>query len=236
MINKIKGLIFEIKAILSVSTQLQKDNLALQFIKDFLPSSENYFPFTNSSINPHTLSRILNDIKINNRKNIIEFGGGLSTLAIAKFALLNKIDLEIITIENNEGYADLLKNILNNEGLSPFVKVIVAPLNESKLSLNNLTWYDESIVNESISNTQFDCIIVDGPEAWNSQNELSRHPAFPSLEGHIAPNFSLFVDDTFRNGEQLILSKWAATYNIVFRKINEVAHVSLNGDYSNPVL
>ena len=236
MINKIKGLFFEIKATLSASTQLQKDNLAIQFIKDYLPNSENYFPFTNSSINPHTLSCVLNDIKINKRKSVIEFGGGLSTLAIAKFALLNKIDLEIITIENNEGYAQLLNSIIKNEGLSSFVKVIVAPLNQSKLSLNNLDWYDETVVKECIKNTKFDCIIVDGPEAWNSQNELSRYPAFPSLEHHIAPNYSLFVDDTFRNGEKVILSKWTVKYNIPFKKINEVAHVSLNGEYFNPVL
>lgn len=55
---------------------LGKLNLSVFQFKTYLPHSK-------SSLNYSSINSLLNDVVINNRKNIIEFGGGLSTIYLA---------------------------------------------------------------------------------------------------------------------------------------------------------
>ncbi|NEQ41000.1 MAG: class I SAM-dependent methyltransferase [Okeania sp. SIO3I5] len=237
MINKAKELFNKPIDLCRQYRQIQRDNLALQLIHDFLPLSTNYFPATTASINPHTLGCILNDIKINQRKYMIEFGGGLSTISCAKFAKLNNIELQLFTVEDNEEYMHILDKILREENLINIVHLIYAPLQPTSLSLENTPWYSEAI-KDNIGNTKFDIVLIDGPQAWKKHNYLSRFPALPFLlrEKLLAENYAIFFDDTNRKGSQIAIQRWQNEHKVRFVKLSDVASVSFKGNHFNPIL
>ena len=149
MVAKIKRLFLELKNAIESGNQSQKDNLSLQLIKNYLPNKNNFFPHTNSSINHHTIACILNDITINNRLSIIEFGGGSSTLILAKFAKENKIPLKINTVENNLAFLNIIQKSLKKEQLDN-VNLIYAKNTKCEQAIDNNHWYDEQIIENSI--------------------------------------------------------------------------------------
>lgn len=55
------------------SSRKEDENIALQLL-DSLKPINTFLPATTWSLNPSTIVHILNDILINERKNIIEFG------------------------------------------------------------------------------------------------------------------------------------------------------------------
>ncbi len=237
MINKIQQIFNRSKVFFGQSRQIQRDNLALQLIRNFLPDSTNYFPITGFSVNPHTLACILNDIQINQRKYMIEFGGGVSTISCAKFAKLNNINFQLFTVESDSKYLDILETCLRKENLADFVKLIYAPLQPTSLALEKTPWYSETI-QDKFSDTKFDIILVDGPKAGTKKNSLSRFPALPFLvkEKLLADNYAVFLDDSNRNGEQIAIKKWQKDYKLRFINFSDVTSVAFKGKHFNPLL
>lgn len=176
----------------------------LTLLKDLLPN-QSYFPYTNSAITPENLHVILNDILINKRTKILEFGSGMSTILIAKLLQKNNLKSQLFSVDNDKEWVNIVEKALVNEGLEKYVKFCVAPISKRKPLIG---WYNIEKLNIEIQG-KFDCIIIDGPEAWNKSNMFSRYYAIKFLNGRLFDDYSIFLDNADRYGE----SKW-------LRKIN----------------
>jgi len=204
----------EIKKILNQDSLVNYDSLSLQQLSGIL---NNYIPWTSSSIRPGAIVKIINDILINNRRNIIEFGGGMSTLYIAY--MLKKNGGHLYTIDHDDNWIELVKEMLKKENLEDVVTFVHAPMEKSKHSIDNLDWYSENSMNTMLGDEQFDLVLVDGPLAYTKDLELSRYPAIPYLmdKNKISESSTIICDDINRNGEQAIVKKWEVEYKLKFK-------------------
>lgn len=160
-------------------------------------------PFTTFSLNPNTILHVINDLQINNRKSIIEFGSGISTVILAKFIVDNKLDAKIISIEDNKSWCDFIESQLIKYNCNQVVTLHhVALINNS----SEVLWYDKNEIAKVVNNEKFDLILVDGPSG--GLGLMSRKPALPSIINNINDNFCVFLDDVRRADEKQILSDW----------------------------
>ena len=212
-----------------------KDIHAYLLIQDLVRFPE-YFAITNSSLRFHTLAVILNDILINNRRQIIEFGSGISTLAIANLIKKNKLECNFISVEDNEEWFQYLKSFLTRNDLQKYVNIIFAPLKKNSLALENNLWYSDEVLQNNISSDfKFSLAIIDGPAAWKPKIRLSRYPAVPYLVNILSEESSIYLDDTNRKGEKEIMSLWNQKYKMKFEPINETSAVSVKGNKLNTI-
>jgi hypothetical protein len=93
--------------------------------------------------------------------------------------------------------------------MDPFIEVITAPLETvSFLPGHALPWYSSVVLDRTIGKCRFDMVIVDGPAAYHRDIELARLPAAYYVKKRLADDFSIFLHDTDRAGEQHIVRVW----------------------------
>lgn len=175
-----------------------------------------YMPWSVSAMQPSAIQQVLNEIILNDKNTIIEFGSGLSTLYIA--ALLKKRKGVFFSVEHDQEWLERMREIVCNEGLEDNVKFVHAPLESSKLSLKNLLWYSKSELDRNIGGQKFDLVVVDGPLAYQREIQLSRYPALPYLvESRLLnDNYTLILDDAQRPGEKEIIRRWGKLFDCNF--------------------
>jgi predicted O-methyltransferase YrrM len=220
---------------LATSHTMRTDDIyALNVLQPLL--QEGYLPLTISAMRPVCLATILNDIIINQRKQILEFGSGISTLLIGRLARKNNLTLSLISIEHDAQWAQLLEAIILTEQLESFIEIVHAPLQPCSFSIGSNKWYDEKKVDNKTGNKLFDLVIIDGPPAYEKVKQEARYPAGPYVYGKLTENAAVFLDDAEREGERSILKKWEEEYKISFNTIVEtLAHLHL-GHAFNPRL
>lgn len=205
---------------LSITNKLNKflseDILSINLLSSLIQGYP-YIPFSGGSLRPSSLNHIVNDIVINNRSNIIEFGSGISTIVIARLIKKNNLDAILVSVEHDLDWGNQLSKLLNNENLQDVVKLCHAPLSECALSLDNNLWFNSKSLNAYIKDKKFDMVIVDGPPAWMKEKKRSRYPAFPFMIDNLHENYSVYLDDAMREGEQAILKLWEEKFSIKFK-------------------
>lgn len=196
---------------------IKNDSKDLKSLDILLKMFDNNFfmPITSWSLSPAQVHHICNDIVINKRKNIIEFGAGYSTICIAQLLKINKIEATFYSIEDNQDWIDDLKGILKSLELTDYVNLIHAPLKNIEkeyLYKNQEKWYDTTILSENTRNIKnIDLLIVDGP--FGGSTPFARHSAFPFFKNRLSENFAIFLDDTNRIGEKEILAAWSSQFS-----------------------
>ncbi len=195
-----------------------------------------YLPFNGGALRPMCMAYILNEIIINQRKFILEFGAGLSTIMMARLIKKNKLDTKIITVEHNVKWATIIKEYLENENLLQFVNIIKTDLKEIETSLGNVNWYDYNLIKKTIGDEKFDLIIVDGPPANTEKIKYSRFPALVNLTNNFAEDFCLILDDANRKGEQDIIKSFInINSDINFSLISQTLAVFRTTNDFNPI-
>lgn len=229
MINRIKK---KLKHFIDVRIRLIKDQQRLNEQITFnynqisqLFKEESFIPFSAWAISPSTILHVLNDIIINKRKNIIEFGAGASTFFIAKLIKTLKCESTFYSIESDKNWACELERQLKIYNLEDYVTIIYAPLvkvSEALLFKDQKKWYDLEVLKNSLkSNTEFDLIIVDGP--YGGSTPFARYSAVPFLIDNLGKNYSVFLDDINRTEERLIAVEWGQMLNCNFKYIERYA-------------
>ena len=168
-----------------------------------------FIPFSAWAISPSTILHVLNDIVINKRKGILEFGAGASTFYIAKCIKTLKLDTKFYSIESDKVWAEELNRQLAILDIDDFVKIIYAPIVEVPQQLgfrDQRTWYDIDIIESKIKDEKFDVILVDGPVGAGTP--YARYTAIPFLQEKLMPQYSIFLDDVNRHHEQEIVLEW----------------------------
>jgi len=211
MINRIINKIRKFSDNIDISNQMQQDHMALtQLLKMF--DDKLFIPLTTWSISPKEVLHFCNDIIINNRNNIVEFGSGFSTICIAQLLKVNKKESTFISFENNADWAAELTLLLQRMDLDGYVKIVHAPLVDVPAVYakeNQQKWYDTTVIEAAINQNQsLDMIIVDGP--YGGSTPFARFSAVPFLLSKMSTNYAVFLDDTNREQEKMIAADWHA--------------------------
>lgn len=181
---------------------------------ELMPLSGSFLPKTGSSVSNATLIHCLNDIIINDRRSIIEFGSGISTYYFAKLMQKQNLRNSFISIENDPDWIIVLKQQLEKEELADFVTIHhipLVPLDHSALKINNAPteWYDTRILFETVTDKKFDFIFVDAP--IDIYKKYNRYPALPFLYENklLKQEFTVILDDCDRETEKKEIEEWS---------------------------
>jgi hypothetical protein len=214
IIKKIKQFI-NYRSYLDKIHRSNDDAYALQIIYKLFPDYA-YLPFTPFSLNPYTIVHILNDILLNDRKQIVEFGSGLSTIIIAQFIKTNNLETKILSIDNNKDWQAIISKEIEKYDCERSLALIHAELDENEdkefLIQNNKIWYKNSIVKSALDKIEnIDLVIVDGPSTRTSP--YARYPSYLSIKNKLASSYCIFLDDIARKAEREIIENWNETIN-----------------------
>ncbi|MER8599174.1 class I SAM-dependent methyltransferase [Mesorhizobium sp. M1339] len=176
-----------------------------------------FLPWTVSAMRPSAVFSLVNEIIINKRKTVLEFGSGISTLYLSKAAEM--IGGTVISIEDNPVWASLVSDMLKAEGLSSVGQVLVATLQECSYSLDSSVWYDTDIVSRAVAGSKIDLVVVDGPRAHTRDLAHARYPALPVVYPHLSPRCAVVLDDISRSGERHIIKRWEADSELKFDQL-----------------
>lgn len=209
----------------SITKWQLEDIQAFGFISS-ISTAGNYVPITNWGMRPAMIAHILNEIVINKRKNIIEFGSGVSTIYISRLIKQNNLDITFASVESNMDWIKILKAQLNEENLGNCVSFIHAPINVYE----NSQWYDKDIIMKNIKD-DIDMIIVDGP--IGIATPLARFDAIPFIKKYLSQNFIVFLDDTQRKDEKKIINEWEKILNIKSETFNRYSILKSSESFSS---
>lgn len=212
----------------------QRETLSMLALSG-LSSQEQYIPWTGYSILPSTICYILNDIVINKRKNILEFGTGISTIFIARLLEKNGIDANFHSVESELSWHSNIQNILSKEGLEKKVNMIHAPLVNSPFEFaSHKLWYDTSILDAILKKESFDLVIIDGPPGMYP---YSRYGAIAYLKDRLDKCFCVLLDDTNRKDEDEIIREWGEMLNeIHIKKYSRFSVITKGNEFDSTPL
>ena len=183
-----------------------------------------FLPWTRPSLDPRGLAVVLNDIALHDRRRIVELGGGISTLYVARL-LAQRAESSaeggtagprplLITVEHDPAWTAQLARALAAEGLERWVRLVTAPLVPCPLAPEGAAWYDLGELRPAIEEAApdgVDLLLVDGPRSGGTGPEaVSRYPALPFFRPYLADGFTLLLDDARRQGERRVLARWAS--------------------------
>jgi hypothetical protein len=205
----------------SISSKSEWDPNAMAKLMPLLVGCP-FLPFSSSGLGAAELVILLNDIVVNRRRRVLEFGSGVSTILLARLASVNQLNnLQIISVDDNSQWLDVVRQMLTSEGLEPYVRLAYAPLTDGPLGIHGLKWYDVGSLEQAVSDIQFDMVIVDGPAAYRPELRYARYPAVPFVVGKLAKAFSLYLDDTDRRGEREIMRLWRNRHGFQFTRVTK---------------
>jgi hypothetical protein len=189
---------------------------ATEILNSLSSNNARYDALTTFSMLPTTIVHILNDILINDRKMIIEFGTGNSTIFLARLIHNLGLGIQFYSIDQDQDWQDKIKRSLKMEGIEEAVTFVYAPLRSCEFQFKTQqNWYDTDILKRAIDGKLFDLVIVDGPVA--SVIEHARYPALPFLMNNLSSNKAIFLDDSNRIGEKEILAEWTKMIGTEFQ-------------------
>ena len=171
------------------------DSYALQIIYKLFPDFA-YLPFTPFSLNPYTIVHILNDILLNDRKQIVEFGSGLSTIIISRFIKTNNLKTKILSVDNNKHWQTIIHKEVKKYNCGEGLILLHADIekNEEKefIIQDNDFWFNNSIVKKAIDRIEnIDLVVVDGPSTVTSA--YVRYPSYFSVKNKLGSSFCIFL-------------------------------------------
>lgn len=175
-----------------------------------------YVPWTLMAMRPSAVTTILNDVVINRRATIVECGGGVSTIYLAR--LLKALGVgHLHTIEDDAGWASQLRDLLSQDQLDRRVTVTEAPLAPCQLHGYEQPWYSEHAL-RAVPAEGIDLLLVDGPVAYGHGKRHARFPALPFFHSRLAPGCTVVLDDITRRGEQEVIDRWEHEFDLCFER------------------
>lgn len=166
-----------------------------------------YLPLTNWAPGPEFLCHISNEICINNRRNIVEFGTGVTTIILARLAKINSLPLRITTIDQSQEWQEIVKQLAARDGVESYIKFIHNPI--IPRVHGNIAEIQKRVFSQE---DRFDCAIIDGPV---SGHEFRRKDTVAVIKTYLYDQFTIFFHDTDRNEEKQLAKYWASQFSDV---------------------
>jgi len=180
---------------------------ALLELHTALPLGGESLPLTGYSADPGTLVRLTTLVEeLPDGALILELGSGLSTVWMAAAARRENRGLRILSIDHDLHWGEQTRAAVGRLGLDSVAEVRVAPLVPLPAAASDAApWYDEAVFADADGIAM---LVVDGPP--RREGPLVRYPALPRLAGRLAHDAVVVLDDTDRDDEAEILTKWLA--------------------------
>jgi predicted O-methyltransferase YrrM len=192
----------------------RRDLRALQILA---PLAGAYVPWGPFALRPSALVTVLDEITVGRRRRIVELGGGVSTLYIAR--LLRAVGGHLHTLEHDKDWVGLLEQQLDAEGLRDVVTVVHAPLARTWYGWTpDCPWYAEEDARRAAEAGPVDLLLVDGPPAYRPDLRHARYPALPFFADALAPGATVILDDIHRRGEHDVVERWEAQFTVRFAR------------------
>jgi predicted O-methyltransferase YrrM len=192
-------------------SRMQQDVESLHLLPELGLS---YIPWTTASLRPARIRALLNEVVIHQRKSVLEFGSGISTLYLAKY--FDGSDKgQVISVEEDEEWATIVEGYLEELGVSQDrFQVLRAPLQPFDGAQNPDLWYDTEVLETELRKQNFDMVFVDGPVSWGNENKSARYPALPFVKDRLQEDSVTFLDDAEWGDQKKILRRWATDYGL----------------------
>jgi len=177
-------------------------------------------PFGNSDwvASPDFLLHVAGHIRRHEPKRIVVCGGGQSIIVMAR--LLKSLGREghIYAIADHVPTIERVRAQLRQHHLERFVTLVAAPLAKKHCDGVEalLHWHD--LAPDAIP-ANLDLLVVDGPASM--VDPCARYPVGPELLPRLSRDAHIFVDDTVRPEERVMLHRWRRFYpDLGIRKLN----------------
>ena len=206
-LKKLKNIIIKNNKELLNHKKTNEDIYALGVLQPLM-NGYPYIPLNGGALRPLSAAYILNEIVINRREQIIEFGSGISTILIGRLIKKNKLKTRLVSVEHNKEWSEVLKNILSEEELSEFVTVLYIDLKKTITPFGEVKWYEVGKLKQEIKSLSFDMVIIDGPPANEPKLIHSRYPGLEIMKNYLKDDYCIILDDVNRNGEKDILDSF----------------------------
>jgi hypothetical protein len=191
----------------------------IQAMHTLAPLSRSFTPWTPMALRPSGMVVLLNEIVIHDRWQVVELGGGVSTLFFARL-MRERGRGHLVTVEHDELWARQLSKFIDQEGLAERVTIVHAPLAPCSSGFSGASsWYREDVVEQALTDVQIQLLLVDGPPAHDRATRHARYPAVPVLFRNMSNSgFAIALDDIGRQGERQILSRWEQEFPLHFER------------------
>lgn len=135
--------------------------------------------------------------------NILELGGGASTVWIA--ATLRKTGFagEFWSVDHDRKYLEKTRALLRDHRLERYVNLIHAPISSMSLNGETMQWYS---IDEPDNLREIGLLIVDGPPG--TTNQEARLPSLYYFADQLHTNAWIYLDDCHRTDEKNTAEKW----------------------------
>jgi len=190
--RQLDGAIAQIEALISL-------NSTLNLVSPLAPTR-------GWAASPDLLVELVRQIDQRRVRTVVELGSGVSTVVMAA-AMRRHGGGHVYAIEHEHDFADATRTSLEVQGLTDLVTFIEAPLGSVPIGSKTWRWYR---VPEGLLPNDIDLLFVDGPPA--ATGRLARYPALPVLHHRLAHGAIIVMDDTGREDEREIASRWLAEY------------------------
>lgn len=198
-----------------------KDLGALALLAEHLP--DKYFPWTQNAIKPYSLLAVVNDIVVNQRKTVVEFGMGISTIVLSSIIKENDLDTKLISFEHDTQWIEIVKSY------SPHIESASFHL---PVQDKAPYCYDIDMAKEILSGETIDSALVDGPPAYNWKRRRSRRGVIEIIKPFLnKERFCVFLDDVNRPSEYKSIRQWGNTLNAKTKIINNCIGCVIQGDH-----
>ncbi len=215
MFDSLKDRLRKAEEKLDYLSEMQRENLAAGQLAKLFPDGF-FMPLTSWSVAPAEVLHICNDIVINKRRSIVEFGAGYSTLCAARVLQINGFEAHFYTVESDAEWLETMRRLLKQNNLDQVVTLVhapVGPVEDAYGAAPGGKWYDTAALREALKDAPpTDLILADGP--FGSVSPLARYPAVPFLKDRLAEEYAIFLDDAARPDERDIAVRWAELLEI----------------------
>lgn len=175
-----------------------------------LPELEvEYIPWTKAALRPAGVRALLNEVVVHQRRSVLEFGSGISTLYLAHY-FDGEGEGHVVSVEEDEEWATIVEGYLEELGVSQDrFQILRAPLQPFTEASSPEFWYDTEVLRPELQQKTFDMMFVDGPVSWRDENAFARYPAFPFVADRLREDSVAFLDDAGWGDQEEIFRRWA---------------------------
>jgi predicted O-methyltransferase YrrM len=160
-------------------------------------------PSRSWAVSPDLIVEILNQIRDNQPKLIVELGSGLSTVWIARM-LEREGCGKLVSIDHDAKFAQKTSEQLAIHKLGAHVDLRVGALEKQAWGDETQNWYPKSLL-DGIE--KIDLLLVDGPP--KNDSGTYRWPAMWELESRMNSRAVIILDDVIRQEEADLAKAWA---------------------------
>jgi predicted O-methyltransferase YrrM len=160
------------------------------------------------SISPMTLLLLGRFLEDRRPTRIVEFGGGVSTLAFAthasREAKAGRVS-SVISFEHDADWLDKTRAMLDEFGLAEHVEFVHAPLAEATVYGRRQVAYAPPVGFDTTMSggPGIDLVFIDGPPGTTG-----RLGSLAVVEPYLADGAMILLDDAFREGERRAWATW----------------------------